>query len=154
MRVKDKTGQAKEQVVVTSRSLVDRFKAASRPVQVAIGAAPLALLDLDHRPPDESLTSNSQKETFVGKSASLAYRPVGLLASVAAGAVASAIFKQIWRRVADEEDAPDALQSEYSLPKILLAAAIQGAIFAAVKALIDRAGARGYEKLTGSWPGN
>jgi len=90
----------------------------------------------------------------VGKSASLAYRPVGLLASVAAGAVASAIFKQIWRRVADEDDAPDALQSEYSLPKILLAAAIQGAIFAAVKALIDRAGARGYEKLTGNWPGN
>ena len=73
---------------------------------------------------------------------------------MAAGAVASAIFKQIWRRVADEDDAPDALQSEYSLPKILLAAAIQGAIFAAVKALIDRAGARGYEKLTGSWPGN
>ena len=90
----------------------------------------------------------------MGKSASLAYRPVGLLASVAAGAVASAIFKQIWRRVADEDDAPDALQSEYSLPKILLAAAIQGAIFAAVKALIDRAGARGYEKLTGTWPGN
>ena len=90
----------------------------------------------------------------MGKSASLAYRPVGLLASVAAGAVASAIFKQIWRRVADEDDAPDALQSEYSLPKILLAAAIEGAIFAAVKALIDRAGARGYEKLTGTWPGN
>ncbi len=90
----------------------------------------------------------------MGKSASLAYRPVGLLASVAAGAVASAIFKQIWRRVADEDDAPDALQSEYSLPKILLAAAIQGAIFAAVKALIDRAGARGYQKLTGTWPGN
>ena len=90
----------------------------------------------------------------MGKSASLAYRPVGLLASVAAGAVASAIFKQILRRVADEDDAPDALQSEYSLPKILLAAAIQGAIFAAVKALIDRAGARGYEKLTGNWPGN
>ena len=90
----------------------------------------------------------------MGKSASLAYRPVGLLAGVAAGAVASAIFKQIWRRVADEDDAPDALQSEYSLPKILLAAAIQGAIFAAVKALIDRAGARGYEKLTGNWPGN
>ena len=45
-RAKDKTGQAKEQVVVTSRSLVDRFKAASRPVQIAIGAAPLALLIL------------------------------------------------------------------------------------------------------------
>jgi hypothetical protein len=88
------------------------------------------------------------------KTAELAYRPVGLLASVAAGAVASAIFKQIWRRVADEDDAPDALQSEYSLPKILVAAAIQGAIFAVIKALIDRGGARGFEKLTGSWPGN
>jgi hypothetical protein len=90
----------------------------------------------------------------MGKTSRLAYRPVGLLASVAAGTIASAIFKQIWRRVADEDDAPDALQSEYSLPKILVAAAIQGAIFAAVKALIDRVGARGYEKVTGSWPGN
>jgi hypothetical protein len=88
------------------------------------------------------------------KTAELAYRPVGLLASVAAGAVASAIFKQIWRRVADEDDAPDALQSEYSLPKILVAAAIQGASVAVIKALIDRGGARGFEKLTGSWPGN
>ena len=90
----------------------------------------------------------------MSKTAELAYRPVGLLASLAAGAVASTIFKQIWRRVADEDDAPDALQSEYSLSKILIAAAIQGAIFAVVKALMDRGGARGFEKLTGSWPGN
>jgi len=86
--------------------------------------------------------------------AKLAYRPVGLLAGLAAGSVASAIFKQIWKRVADEDDAPDALQSEYSFGKVLLAAAIQGAIFAVVKAAIDRGGARGFERLTGSWPGN
>ena len=86
--------------------------------------------------------------------AQLAYRPVGMLTSLAAGAVATAVFKQIWRRVADEDDAPDALQSEYSLPKILLAAAIQGAIFAVVKALIDRGGANVFQKLTGSWPGS
>ncbi len=85
--------------------------------------------------------------------ANLAYRPVGMLTSLAAGAVATALFKQIWRRVADEDDAPDALQSEYGLGKVLLAAMIQGAIFAVIKALIDRGGARGFEKLTGSWPG-
>lgn len=84
----------------------------------------------------------------------LAYRPVGMLTSLAAGALASAVFKQIWRRVADEEDAPDALESEHALGKVLLAAMIQGAIFAVVKALIDRGGARGFQKLTGSWPGN
>lgn len=88
------------------------------------------------------------------KTAKLVYRPVGLLTSLAAGSVASAIFKQIWKRVAHEDDAPDALQSEYTFGKVLLAAAIQGAIFAVVKAAIDRGGARGFEKLTGSWPGN
>ena len=86
--------------------------------------------------------------------AKLAYRPVGLVASIAAGAIASAVFKQIWKRVADEEDAPDAMQSEYGLGQILLAAALQGAIFASVKALIDRGGAEGFQRLTGSWPGD
>ena len=91
---------------------------------------------------------------MANKTAKLAYRPVGLLTSLAAGSVASAIFKQIWKRVAHEDDAPDALQSEYTFGKVLLAAAIQGAIFAVIKAAIDRGGARGFEKLTGSWPGN
>jgi Protein of unknown function (DUF4235) len=36
----------------------------------------------------------------------------------------------------------------------VLAAAIQGAIFAATKAAIDRAGARGFKQLTGAWPGD
>ena len=86
--------------------------------------------------------------------ARLAYRPVGLLAGIAAGAISGAIFKQIWRLVAHEDDAPDALQSEYSLGKVLLAASIQGAIFAAVKALVDRGGANGFRRLTGEWPGD
>ena len=86
--------------------------------------------------------------------AKLAYRPVGLIASIAAGAVASAVFKQIWRRVSKKEDAPDAMQSEYGIGQILLAAVLQGAIFAAVKALIDRGGARGFQRLTGEWPGD
>ena len=86
--------------------------------------------------------------------AKLAYRPVGIIASIAAGAVASAVFKQIWKRVAEEDDAPSAMQSEYGLGQVLLAATIQGAIFAAVKALIDRGGAKGFQRLTGSWPGD
>jgi Protein of unknown function (DUF4235) len=38
--------------------------------------------------------------------------------------------------------------------EVVLAAAIQGAIFAATKAAIDRAGARGFTRLTGNWPGD
>jgi hypothetical protein len=90
----------------------------------------------------------------LSKGAKLAYRPIGLLAGILAGAVSGVIFKQIWKQVADEDDAPGALQSEYSMKEVVLAAAIQGAVFAATKAAIDRAGARGFSKLTGTWPGD
>ncbi len=86
--------------------------------------------------------------------AKLAYRPFGLVAGIVSGLIAGAVFKQIWRRVSDEDEAPDALQSEYGLGQVVLAAAVQGAIFAAVKALVDRGGAKGFQRLTGDWPGN
>jgi hypothetical protein len=93
------------------------------------------------------------KQPMSNATAALAYRPVSMLTSLAAGSVATALFKQIWRRVAHEENAPDALQSEYPLRTVLLAAVIEGVIFAVIKALIDRGGAKGFEKLTGAWPG-
>jgi hypothetical protein len=86
--------------------------------------------------------------------AKLAYRPFGLVAGIVAGVIAGAVFKQVWRRVADEDEAPTALQSEYGMGQVVLAAAIQGAIFAAVKALVDRGGAKGFQRLTGDWPGD
>ena len=88
------------------------------------------------------------------KRAALAYRPIGLAGGLLAGLISGAVFKQIWKKVAQEEDAPDALQSEYRMREVVIAAAIQGAIFAATKAAIDRAGARGFTKLTGTWPGD
>lgn len=89
-------------------------------------------------------------------SAKLLYRPVGLVGSIAAGLAASAIFKQVWKRAAHHGDAdpPTPLESEYPLKEILTAAAIQGVIYAVVKALVDRGGARAFEKATGDWPGS
>lgn len=74
--------------------------------------------------------------------AKIAYRPVGLAGSVLAGAAAGAVVKQLWRRLAHEEDAPGALQSEYRLRSVLLGAALQGMVFAVIKAAMDRGGAR------------
>jgi hypothetical protein len=90
----------------------------------------------------------------LSKGAKLAYRPVGLIAGLVAGAISGAIFKQVWKLVAKEDDAPTALQSEYKMREVVIAAAIQGAIFAATKAAIERAGARGFKELTGAWPGD
>ena len=86
--------------------------------------------------------------------AALAYRPIGLAGGLLAGLVSGAVFKQIWKQVADEDDAPSALQSEYGMREVIIAAAIQGAIFAATKAAIDRAGARVFTRVTGTWPGD
>lgn len=76
----------------------------------------------------------------------LLYKPFGLAFGVAGGIIAGAVFKQIWKRVSGEDDAPDATSFDYSWGEVLAAAALQGAIFAVVKAAIDRGGA----KVTGS----
>ena len=90
----------------------------------------------------------------MSKGAKLAYRPIGLVTGILAGTLSGIVFKQVWKQIADEDDAPGALQSEYSMREVVLAAALQGAIFAATKAAIDRAGARGFKQLTGAWPGD
>jgi hypothetical protein len=82
----------------------------------------------------------------------LAYKPVGMLLGAAAGAAAGLIFKQVWKLVEGDNDAPNATDEDRAWAEILLAAALQGAIFAVVKAAVDRAGATGVRKVTGSWP--
>ena len=83
----------------------------------------------------------------------LVYKPVSLLVSVLGGMLAGAIFKQIWKLAAREDDAPKATDAQRGWREVLLAAALQGAIFALVKAVIDRGAAEGTRKVTGVWPG-
>jgi predicted metal-dependent enzyme (double-stranded beta helix superfamily) len=82
----------------------------------------------------------------------LIYKPFSLAFGIAGGMLAGAAFKQIWKRVSGEEQAPEATSLDYSWGEVLLAAAVQGAIFAVVRAAVDRGGAAGVRKLTGEWP--
>ena len=82
----------------------------------------------------------------------VAYRPVGIALGVAAGSLAGFLFKQVWKRVGGDSDAPNATDEDRGWGEILVAAALQGAIFALVKAAVDRGGAIGVRKVTGSWP--
>ncbi|WP_432548113.1 DUF4235 domain-containing protein [Kineococcus sp. SYSU DK004] len=86
--------------------------------------------------------------------AKLAYRPIGLASGVLGGVVAGAIVKRVWKKVSGEDDAPSALQGEYPWKEVLLAAALQGMVFAVVKAAADRGGAVAFQRLTGYWPGD
>jgi hypothetical protein len=84
----------------------------------------------------------------------LLYKPFGIMFGVLGGLLGGVVFKQVWKRIAGEEDSPKARESEYSWGEVLPAAALQGAIFALVKAAVDRGGAKGFERLTGVWPGD
>jgi Protein of unknown function (DUF4235) len=91
---------------------------------------------------------------MASKTAKVVYRPVGIASSVVGGIVAGMLFKQVWRRVRDEDDSPKALESEYGWGEVLLAAAAQGAVFAVVKAAVDRGSAIAFERWYGEWPGD
>ncbi|WP_371525893.1 DUF4235 domain-containing protein [Streptomyces sp. NBC_01283] len=87
------------------------------------------------------------------KASKIAYKPVGMALGALAGVAAGGLFKQVWKMAGHDEDAPDATDEDRGWGEILLAATLQGAIFAVVKAAVDRGGAVATHRLTGAWPG-
>lgn len=82
----------------------------------------------------------------------LAYKPVGLVLGMVAGAASGVLFHQLWRGVTGSSETPTATDEDRGWGEILLAAALQGVIFAVVKAAVDRGGAQAVRHLTGRWP--
>ncbi len=80
------------------------------------------------------------------------FKPINLALGIGAGALAGLVFKQVWKLASGDDDAPDAGDEDRGWGEVLIAAALQGAIFAVVKAAVDRGGAAGVRKLTGEWP--
>ncbi|WUD77799.1 DUF4235 domain-containing protein [Streptomyces sp. NBC_00510] len=87
------------------------------------------------------------------KASKIVYKPVGLTLGAVSGLIAGALFKRAWKTLGHEQDAPDATDEDRSWAEVLTAAALQGAIFAFVKAAVDRGGATVTRRLTGVWPG-
>lgn len=82
----------------------------------------------------------------------LAYKPLGFALSWASGALAALAFQTAWKAIRHEEDAPDALDKDRGWGEVLLASALQGAIFAVARSAADRTGAKAVERKTGVWP--
>jgi hypothetical protein len=83
------------------------------------------------------------------------HRPFALVLGTAGGLVAARDFREVWMRATPHHrrHAPTALESQYNARQVLVAAAVQGAVFGVVRAGIDRAGARAFRRGTGDWPG-
>lgn len=82
------------------------------------------------------------------------YKPIGFLLGWTSGSLAGMAFQKTWKVIRHEDNAPDALDKDRGWGEVLLAAAVQGAIFALVRSAVDRAGATAIERSTGVWPSN
>ena len=82
----------------------------------------------------------------------LIYKPMGLVLGILAGLISKRFFEFIWSKF-DQENPPGATTLETSWPKVLGAAAMEGVTFKVTRAAVDRAGAKGFDHLTGVWPG-
>lgn len=82
----------------------------------------------------------------------LIFMPLSVIGGLIAGFVGKKLFDEVWGLI-DEQEPPDSKHLEISWGKLLAAAALQGAIFRAVKEATDHGTRRAFMNLTGKWPG-
>jgi Protein of unknown function (DUF4235) len=83
----------------------------------------------------------------------LIYKPIGIILGILGGIAGRQVFNQVWQRF-DDEEPPKPTTRETTLPRLISGVALQGAIFALVKMVIARGGAKAWNHLFGVWPGD
>jgi hypothetical protein len=78
--------------------------------------------------------------------------PFSVIGGILAGALGKKSFELIWGAF-DDEEAPEPKHREISLVKLLVALVLEGAIFRAIRGLIDHGSRHAFQKMTGAWPG-
>jgi hypothetical protein len=82
----------------------------------------------------------------------LLFIPVSIVAGLIAGFLSKALFNQLWGLI-DKEEPPDSKHRHISWGKLVIAAALQGAIFRAIKEATDHYSRQAFAGFTGTWPG-
>ncbi len=82
----------------------------------------------------------------------LLFAPFSIVGSLIAGLAARRLFERAWALI-DDEEPPEAGEEDEQIARILTAAVLQSAVFAAARVVFDRQARRAFRGLTGSWPG-
>jgi Protein of unknown function (DUF4235) len=78
--------------------------------------------------------------------------PISIIGGLIAGAISRKILDQIWGMF-DDEEPPDSQHRDIDWGKLVIAAALQGAIFRVMKEATDHYSRRAFYRTTGTWPG-
>ena len=80
------------------------------------------------------------------------YKPFGTLLGLLAGLLANALVRKAWSALSKHDEVPKPRDRDSSWAEVAGSAVLQGAVMRGTRALVDRAGATGFEKATGTWP--
>ena len=76
------------------------------------------------------------------------YELLSLASGLLGGALAGALFTRVWSMVSEDE-APEPTALDHDIRQVLVAGALQGAVFGVVKAALSRLTAQSYRRFTG-----
>ena len=80
------------------------------------------------------------------------FLPFSIVGGLIAGQLASRLFDAVWGLI-DEAEPPDSKHRDISVGKMIVAAAVQGAIFRATRKLVDHQSRKAFAGTLGTWPG-
>ena len=81
------------------------------------------------------------------------FAPIGILTGLVAGMLARKGFERVWA-VIDDEEPPEPENRQAPTLKLVMALALEGAIFRVAKGFADHGARKGFASLTGRWPGD
>jgi hypothetical protein len=81
------------------------------------------------------------------------FLPVSIGSGLLAGLIGKKLFGVVWGAI-DDQAPPSAGHREVSMPKLLLALLIEGALFSLIKGLVDHGSRHAFARVTGAWPGD
>jgi Protein of unknown function (DUF4235) len=79
----------------------------------------------------------------------MTYELLSLASGVVGGALAGAAFTRLWHAMSGTDEVPEPTELDRDIRDVLVAGALQGAVFGLVKAALSRVTAQGYRQFTG-----
>ena len=81
------------------------------------------------------------------------FTPISVGSGLIAGLIGRKLFGIVWGLV-DDEEAPKPEHRRIKPVKLVAALAVEGALFALIRGLVDHGSRHAYLRLTGEWPGD
>ena len=81
------------------------------------------------------------------------FAPFSIIGGMIAGFLAKKLFDQVWGLI-DDQEPPESEYRRVSWVKLIVANALEGAIFRVTRAAADHGARQAFAGVTGSWPGS